>query len=759
MLLCFCYFFYLLTLSRVSLCQDIFVVKNGSDLVCVTNSSSALSWNFFSGGGAQSNYVSQYIPNSPPNSFDCEITDDNKTKTFYEIKPWALRTSRNSSISNEIIVDRRWEEMNTIYTPPASGYIPVMRNLRPNFDLAISVRTDPAGYIELCNSLRSSCLLFKLWQFRISSITLPDENYWAHFKLFRKGDGIYLQNEKGDVHLQREDYTDEITQMWVHSGFSSGLWKIHETFLVDYIYTDEETNDTQLGPRIDIKDNFTCISMIVSMCGSCQLKLKLKSDNLLLKQETYRLQNKKKKWFEIKFIVENIVVDSAHLFVSTVGGNKSDDFWAIDKVRLCQKTEFRVIRTDREFKCQLVESNTLVSSAISEPKIESTCPENTVGTFCVPCLWIYPYNNCDKIRVCTGYKLRKTACWCSAGFTNLPGCQDVCTDGVYGLSCNKTCGDCTSRNFNCDAKNGTCLSTCSKNYLGPQCDRIEVSPPYDIEIKWSNNKEFLLKWKILHGSKSKLNNFYILVSKCRSACNQTNIVVERRLLVEANTSNFTFTIQFPFEPSTYYNVTLCSNNSYSTNSAYKIDLSPPEPPYQYKEPKLNSTDSTITMELETTAKNLTVLISDDSGELYAHPELEVFGSIVRNFSKYRTVAALMVKEKCVIVIGNGSLETQNRPLIPDTSYNITYILSTTYGNKTSYKIYDISCSTTSSQLKLLSLLILLPTPLVAGWFLREKIKKGEISRLIPRQLKFRSGDEHPDTQEQSLVGLEPSTCM
>ena len=74
-------------------------------------------------------------------------------------------------------------------------------------------------------------------------------------------------------------------------------------------------------------------------------------------------------WFEIKFIVENIVVDSAHLFVSTIGGNKSDDFWAIDKVRLCQKTEFRVIRTDREFKCQLVEDNTLVSSAMSEPKI------------------------------------------------------------------------------------------------------------------------------------------------------------------------------------------------------------------------------------------------------------------------------------------------------------------------------------------------------------------------------------------------------
>ena len=50
----------------------------------------------------------------------------------------------------------------------------------------------------------------------------------------------------------------------------------------------------------------------------------------------------------------------------------------------------------------------------------------------------------------------------------------ACAEGRYGLSCNKTCGNCTSRNLKCDAKNGTCLSTCVKNYLGPQCDRSSI---------------------------------------------------------------------------------------------------------------------------------------------------------------------------------------------------------------------------------------------------------------------------------------------
>ena len=163
-------------------------------------------------------------------------------------------------------------------------------------------------------------------------------------------------------------------------------------------------------------------------------------------------------------------------------------------------------------------------------------------------------------------------------------------------------------------------------------------------------------------------------------------------------------------------VTLYSNNSYSTKSNYVTDLSPPELPNMYKEVKLTPTDSTITIELETSAKNLTVLISDDSGNLYAHPELEIFGSIVTNFSKYRKVVTLMdCEKKSAFVIGSGPLGTQNPPLIPDTSYNITYILSTTNRNKTSHRIYYTTCSSTYNRLVLLSLLVLLLIPLVSAF--------------------------------------------
>ncbi|XP_063918202.1 uncharacterized protein LOC135133665 isoform X2 [Zophobas morio] len=785
MLLYFCCLFYLLTISGVSFCQNIFVTTKGCDVVCVTNSSSGLSWNSEIENKSDVNYVSQYIPN-PSTSFDCDIKEyDMQTKNYYEIKPWTLKTK----ISNEIILDRRWEEMKIFSTTTRQEYVPV-RNLGPNFDIPMSIRTKRAAYIYLCNGPdppRSTCLLFVLKEFEMNvssvkkcrqdneqldatnapicvdllhknvSYNLLDENYWTHFTLSKKGNDTSLKNAKGEIILELRHNVSDNSHMLVQSRSAPGLWKIHE---IDYIYTEKETNDTRLGPPIDIKDNFTCISMLVSMCESCQLKLKLKSDNLLLKEETYQPQNNQKKWFEIKFTVENIVVDSAHLFVSTIGRNKSGDFWKIDKVRLCQKREFRVIKTDREAECQLVEDYTLVSSANSEPKIESTCPENTVGTFCVPCHWIYPSHNCDKIRVCTEYKLGRTACWCSAGLTNLPRCQDACAEGRYGLSCNKTCGNCSSRNLKCDAKNGTYLSTCVKNYVGPQCDRIEVSAPYDIELKWSSNNELLLKWKILHALESKLNRFNILVSKCRDyTCKKTDTVFRDKMSVKTVTSNFIYRkkVNFPIEPSTYYMVTLYSNNSYSTKSNYVTDLSPPELPNMYKEVKLTPTDSTITIELETSAKNLTVLISDDSGNLYAHPELEIFGYIVTNFSKYRTVVAQMdCEKKCAFVIGSGPLGTQNPPLIPNTSYNITYILSTTNRNKTSHRIYYTTCSSTYNRLVLLSLLVLLLIPLVSAFFLCKKKRKQGISKFIPRQLKSKTEENNPGIQQHTSVELKPS---
>ena len=134
--------------------------------------------------------VSQYIPN-PSTSFDCDIKEyDTRTKTFYEIKPWTLKTR----ISNEIILDRRWEgdyhtrchsrdllscflEMKIYSTTPSyrQEYVPVKRHLGPNFDIPMSIRTERAAYIYLCNGpdpLRSTCLMFVLKEFgmNVSSV-------------------------------------------------------------------------------------------------------------------------------------------------------------------------------------------------------------------------------------------------------------------------------------------------------------------------------------------------------------------------------------------------------------------------------------------------------------------------------------------------------------------------------------------------------------------------------------------------------------
>ena len=106
-----------------------------------------------------------------------------QTKNYYEIKPWTLKTK----ISNEIILDRRWEgdyhtrchsrdllccflEMKIFSTTTRQEYVPV-RNLGPNFDIPMSIRTKRAAYIYLCNGPdppRSTCLLFVLKEFEMN---------------------------------------------------------------------------------------------------------------------------------------------------------------------------------------------------------------------------------------------------------------------------------------------------------------------------------------------------------------------------------------------------------------------------------------------------------------------------------------------------------------------------------------------------------------------------------------------------------------
>ena len=44
-------------------------------------------------------------------------------------------------------------------------------------------------------------------------------------------------------------------------------------FLADYLYTEQEVQEFQLGPVITPIGDSVCLSMFVSMCASCSLKV------------------------------------------------------------------------------------------------------------------------------------------------------------------------------------------------------------------------------------------------------------------------------------------------------------------------------------------------------------------------------------------------------------------------------------------------------------------------------------------------------
>jgi hypothetical protein len=77
--------------------------------------------------------------------------------------------------------------------------------------------------------------------------------------------------------------------MIIHSKMVNALWKIHQgnkniffaernvyfSFLVEFIYTNEETNKIQLGTTFSPTENYLCVSMYLLMCDSCKVKLTL----------------------------------------------------------------------------------------------------------------------------------------------------------------------------------------------------------------------------------------------------------------------------------------------------------------------------------------------------------------------------------------------------------------------------------------------------------------------------------------------------
>ncbi|XP_064211634.1 receptor-type tyrosine-protein phosphatase kappa isoform X2 [Tribolium castaneum] len=246
--------------------------------------------------------------------------------------------------------------------------------------------------------------------------------------------------------------------MIIHSKTNNGLWKIHN---VTYMYTNKELNYNEFGPPIEtFVKNSVCLSMYISMCTSCKITLTLDEENSPSYKNSKQFFSEGPGWFQIRFIMYINPERRARFLVSTTG-SETERYWAVDKVRLCQENEFRKIGLSESASCQLMSDENTTSLSNKNVLSESTCPENTIGKFCVPCGWIY--NECKQVKVCTF-----NDCTCSAGYIEA-NCNDKCRQGTYGHGCRNKCGNC---NNGCDKINGTCSNNkCNENFFGPKCDK------------------------------------------------------------------------------------------------------------------------------------------------------------------------------------------------------------------------------------------------------------------------------------------------
>ncbi|XP_068897747.1 receptor-type tyrosine-protein phosphatase U-like isoform X5 [Tenebrio molitor] len=478
------------------------------------------------------NTQSTFIPKRNNNSFDCRIEDDQITKKYFAKTPWNLTNSLEANL-NELIVDQRWEEMKTYKTEYVTDdgtplkFTTVLSTLKFNLNIPFSIRTEKEAHIFLCDGEdphESNCYWFMLQAFdgnetairKCSKKSIPKINneypqeeckkkqvniwhpdiprflnstQWTHLNLTKRAETLRLLQKDGYKSRQIIEFSDKeevinVTHMIVHSKMVNTLWKIHQ---VEFIYTNEETDKVQLGPTFSTTEDYICVSMYLLMCDSCKVKLTLLDANNVNVIEQDFNQIVSSEWREIKFISEckqyqhNLKI--LKLLVSTIGGTRDQRFWAIDRVRLCQKQEFRMIGLTKKGICQLMSDNKKIIALRDPLQVsESKCPENTIGEFCVPCEWIY--ENCKQIKICDNDK-----CVCSSGYDiRSKNCYSRCGYRQYGHGCKKSCGKCNNFYSDCNNIDGTC-SPCTDGFSGPTCDIppsiIFARPPDVTDIKYT----------------------------------------------------------------------------------------------------------------------------------------------------------------------------------------------------------------------------------------------------------------------------------
>jgi hypothetical protein len=338
---------------------------------------------------------------------------------------WDNQNSLEGNVS-KLVLDRRWEEFHTFVAGNSTNQ-QVISQLKENFVVPFSLRTDGSGNISLCGPKGfEDCYYFHL-QYRNVDITWssfghlenntakmntiifhPDDlplyltsQKWSHFLLEKNSKFLSLSKTE-DLKVTTIFNTSFvkptlITRMLVGSeNGGPGFWKIHT---YQYFYIEKE-HTSEIGWLETIGDSF-CVAMFVAMCSSCRLKLTVREG---CHEDAVVVANKlfmsKPSWMEVKIFGKRGNSSGLCLFVSTVGTKTQAQFWAVASVRQCQEHEFRRITLNRKAKCQLIGSGTHDTIQFDENATQTyDCPQNTLGKYCIPCSLLFS-GGCISTKIC-----------------------------------------------------------------------------------------------------------------------------------------------------------------------------------------------------------------------------------------------------------------------------------------------------------------------------------------------------------------------
>ncbi|XP_063923813.1 uncharacterized protein LOC135137962 isoform X2 [Zophobas morio] len=272
---------------------------------------------------------------------------------------------------------------------------------------------------------------------------------WIHYTVNVVNGYVYIY--ENDRRLQVWRVNSNIPNVFIQTTCES-TWKIHK-------YRVRVAN--KLSPAqvsLTIPPAISCLMFYVYLCPGCLLEIQASRNYSLQVKPDDTTKNGLFKSQEV--LVE--VNRNLNLVPQTLHGVKQT-FWGID-IRKCPNIklnksiyEVQLSNNEREKNrtCEFLSPNSESPSRIAKVFPENQCEPGFLGQKCdLRCdeLLGPEKTYCENHKICEKFS-NNSICSCSWGFQE-PLCVQPCMDGMWGLSCKRTCKHCQ----NCDKKTGECIT-------------------------------------------------------------------------------------------------------------------------------------------------------------------------------------------------------------------------------------------------------------------------------------------------------------